>query len=104
MSLESLGANLLKQGWKHWAMPYEGIHTTLFLGPSPLFCISGTHVWFDHTDERFAGCVATDVINKVMPVDRNGQKAMVYDWIKCWDSFMKEGALTINHRMCLRQL
>jgi len=38
-----------KRGWTTYIAPFNGLKRMVFHGPSPLWCIAGGNVWFDHT-------------------------------------------------------
>jgi hypothetical protein len=71
--------------WNLHRMPIHKYSSLIFHGPSPLWCIAGGNVWFDHPGKT--ACLSHKTVGHLYPDPR-------YDW----ESFYQ----THGTRVCLR--
>ena len=80
-----IGTAVANHNWDLLRMPIDKFSSLIFHGPSPLWCVAGGDVWFDHPGKTV--CLDHKTVGHLYPDDR-------YDW----QSFYQvHGA-----RVCLR--
>lgn len=68
-----LYVQVVEHKWTHHAIPLTSLSTTVFLGPSPLWCVAGGHVWFDRPGDHRA-CLPHGTVTSVI----HGEFVLVY--------------------------
>ena len=77
-------------GWTYQQLPPDGLKATVFVDPSPTWCIAIGKVWFDFPNNLNTGCLVREAIKSMSK--RDDKKLPSFDWVQ----------LRVTSHVCLR--
>ena len=83
--------------WKYESLPILHFSSFVFHGPSPLWCVAGGNVWFDHPDINQANCFSSEVLRRSLDGPMKGYTEIMASLD--WDHFHRQG---YHDQICIR--